>query len=220
MGSQAEPGNQNVGGDTTYLVVRDGYIYLMSDIIESPALKNYRLRVEFVRRGDRYGHIVQIAAGDTVRPLFATVEGTPANPWPPNPVLQNLLIEDRESSTIGARRVGLLVGMAGSSHWSLSVEPDETVAAFVFDAACRVAATELSNLQSTYHPFLTARLVDERRYELVVDDTWLIRFSPYSPPGAKFESVELGLQISPTDVATGKATRRWKYRVEMLPLSA
>src|SRR5262245_5768863 len=103
----------------------------MADIIETNALQGCRLQVEFVRREDRYGHIVQIAAGDTVRPLLATVEGTAEDPWPPSPVLQHLRIEDRESSTIATRRVALLVGMAGQNHWSFSVEPDETAAAFV-----------------------------------------------------------------------------------------
>jgi len=46
------------------------------------------------------------------------------------------LIEPRGSTG----NVALLVGMAGRSHWSLSVEPIAGRAAFLFDAACRLHA--------------------------------------------------------------------------------
>ena len=66
--------------------------------------------------------------------LLASVEGTAAEPWPASPPFQQAHLESRP----GGRQVVLLVGMAGSSHWSASVEIDPASDAALFDVACRM----------------------------------------------------------------------------------
>lgn len=104
------------------------------------------LRVEFLKRGDRYGHIISlIDASGAAIPLLESIEGTATDDWPASPPLQTLSIE--ELSPNG--KVALLVGMAGSSHWSASIEPASQAAELAFDIACR-HAKEPRRLSSCY----------------------------------------------------------------------
>jgi hypothetical protein len=92
------------------------------------------LRVEFVWRGDRYGHVIYVAdAAGQLQLLLESVEGTPEDAWPPSPPLQSL---HRETLPDG-RQALLLVGAAGRGHWSASVEASAGSAALTFDFACR-----------------------------------------------------------------------------------
>lgn len=104
--------------------------------IETPLVGGHALRVEFVWHGDRYRHLIAVARPDgSAVPCFESVEGGAADPWPPSPPLQSLSIETLPDG----RRVALLVGMAGKSHWSASIEPSASGRSLVFDIACRVA---------------------------------------------------------------------------------
>lgn len=109
-----------------------------------------RLRLRFVRLGDRVHHTVEwldpaMAATALIEsregPASAeqasagqTSAGQASDNWPASPPLQQLLIEPRGA----AGHVALLVGMAGRSHWSLSIEPLADRVGFRFDAACRI----------------------------------------------------------------------------------
>lgn len=90
------------------------------------------LAVEFVERGDRVGHVVlSIDAAGKRLVLAESSEGAADDDWPASPPLQNLSIE----TLTDGRQAAFLVGMAGGSHWSASVEAiGETI---VFDIACR-----------------------------------------------------------------------------------
>lgn len=92
------------------------------------------LRVTFAWQLDRFAHWIEQVEGERSTRLIESHEGTPHDDWPPSPPLQSLSIEQRGSG----RQVALLVGMAGTSHWSASVEalPDER--SLSFDIACRV----------------------------------------------------------------------------------
>lgn len=92
------------------------------------------LRLTWTRRGDRYAHTLWVRDGDggPWQAALESLEGSPAEPWPPSPPLQQLHVERR-----AAGPVALLVGQAGRSHWSLSVEVRAADGAVVFDAACR-----------------------------------------------------------------------------------
>src|SRR5439155_1224637 len=95
------------------------------------------LRVEFVWRGDRYGHMIsEVGPAGVVEPLLESIEGTAADQWPASPPLQTLSVEELP----GERRVALLVGMAGGSHWSASIEAVAEKGELIFDIACRHAA--------------------------------------------------------------------------------
>ncbi len=105
-------------------------------LISRAAADGGRLRLRFVRRDDRVHQTVEwfdAVAGEFV-PLLESREGESSDVWPASPPLQQFLIESRGA----AGQVALLVGMAGRSHWSLSVEPLADRVGFRFDAACRL----------------------------------------------------------------------------------
>jgi hypothetical protein len=96
------------------------------------------LRIEFVWSADRYRHrILTSAPGGEY--FLTSREGRPDEKWPPSPPLQSLHWEVRP----GGVRVVMLVGMAGRSHWSMSVEADAGRGRLVFDVACRVSEQPL-----------------------------------------------------------------------------
>jgi hypothetical protein len=107
---------------------------MRSETIESAAADGLCLRVSFIWLGDRFAHRISVIepAGE-IRPVLESIEGSPTENWPPSPPLQSLSIETLE----GGRRAALLVGMAGGSHWSASVEATPGRAELIFDLACR-----------------------------------------------------------------------------------
>jgi hypothetical protein len=107
------------------------------------------LRIVFFRLPDRLAHVIAAvkrsgSIDESVTPLLWSREGTDADLWPASPPLQSLSIERRTDSG-----VALLVGMAGRSHWSLSVEARSGATHVEFDAACRTGG-ENSWLGSSY----------------------------------------------------------------------
>jgi len=88
------------------------------------------LRLELFRQRDRYHHRI-VAADGTL--LLTSIEGTDQDDWPPSPPLQQLSIEEIRPGV----EVALLVGMAGKSHWSVSIELQDDQLGFIFDVACR-----------------------------------------------------------------------------------
>jgi hypothetical protein len=90
------------------------------------------IRVDFDWRGDRYGHAVSVLVDDAWRELLRSQEGEPDDPWPPSPPLQHLIFSKRQDGAT----IALLVGSAGSSHWSMSVEPLGDRKEYLFDVAC------------------------------------------------------------------------------------
>ena len=152
------------------------------------------LRVSFVRRGDRYGHVISILdRSGRQSPALESVEGTPADDWPASPPLSNLSIEE----VAPGRRVALLVGMAGRSHWSASIEPVPGQAAVIFDIACRTAGGGREPVQ------LGSRYLLLRGQVALVSDT------------ARVSEYEAAVSIQPTAAALGSATVRWRYRAEL-----
>jgi hypothetical protein len=116
------------------------------------------LRVVFFKQGDRYAHRVEWF--DDVRGAWTvaveSLEGTPDDPWPPSPPLQQLHIEERPTG-----RVILLVGMAGRTHWSAAVEVAVDRKTVTFDVAARLQCPP-RQLRSTYRRSIEARAVHLR----------------------------------------------------------
>lgn len=106
------------------------------------------LELRFERQGDRHSHVIFLVEAGRARRAVQSIEGDNQAAWPPSPPLQQLSMESRASG-----EVGLLVGMAGRSHWSLSVE-SLAGGEFRFDAAVRLAedvdSDESRWLGSTY----------------------------------------------------------------------
>jgi len=105
-----------------------------NEAIEACGENGFLLHVEFERQLDRYGHTISMVdPSGGITPLLRSGEGVTEDDWPPSPPLQTLSMEKLSD----ARTVALLVGMAGRSHWSESVEPVIGEAKIVFDVACR-----------------------------------------------------------------------------------
>lgn len=90
--------------------------------------------VRFEHRGDRYAHEILFGADGRQQVVYASIEGTPEDDWPASPPFQSLHFEHRPDGT----QLALLVGMAGKSHWSASIELNASDRSLVFDVACRV----------------------------------------------------------------------------------
>ncbi len=110
------------------------------------------LRVRFYWHVDRYAHEVSRRIDGNWRPLLVSVEGSPEEDWPASPPFQSLHIDERDDG----RTLALLVGMAGKSHWSASIEIEareqELSPCVSFDVACRIHDCPPGPLVSTYQP--------------------------------------------------------------------
>ena len=107
----------------------------MADVPQSLTVESEAgsvLAVEFRRVEDRFWHEI-VAIGSGRRVIASSIEGDPSETWPPSPALQQLSIQPLPDGN----QVALLVGMAGKSHFSLSVTADQENRRLVFEAACR-----------------------------------------------------------------------------------
>jgi hypothetical protein len=164
---------------------------MRTEAIEAISSYGTGLRVDFVARGDRYGHVISlIDADDGVQPLVESIEGLPDDAWPASPALQNLSVETLHNG----RRVALLVGMAGGSHWSASIEAVPNNAELIFDLACRHTRTP-TWLGSRYRSLsdVTPKLIFRADGETVSD--------------------QKGLTIKPASILNTASTTRWKFSI-------
>ena len=118
-----------------------------------------QIGVRFFLRDDRYAHDIVVADGESWQVVLKSLEGTPEDAWPASPPLQSLHVETRGDD----RQLALLVGMAGKSHWSASVELDPQTGRITFDVACRVRASEAGTLGSSYRTSEPVDATDTRR---------------------------------------------------------
>jgi hypothetical protein len=105
--------------------------------------------------------------------------------WPNCPPLQQLSIE-----SIEGRPVALGVGSAGTSHWSLSVEP--VAEGFRWDWACRVKETP-QWLGTVYQEQSAIELQPE--------------------PGSVLETAAGTARVRPAELPAHAGTACWCYRV-------
>jgi hypothetical protein len=133
--------------------------------------------------------------------LLESIEGSGTDDWPPSPPLQSLHIE----SLPNGRRAALLVGMAGRSHWSASIETVKESAEILFDLACRHAATP-KQIGSRYRALPSAK----GRIEILPEESHLTC-------DAKIAGDEITIEPAWPNISS--ATTRWKYRVQLLPAS-
>jgi len=105
-------------------------------VSDGQAIEGGGLRVVFQRLPDRFAHRVERMDHGAVISLIESIEGAADEDWPASPPLQELHFERRA----GGIQLALLVGRAGASHWSMSIELDPTAAKISFDVACRVRA--------------------------------------------------------------------------------
>jgi hypothetical protein len=105
------------------------------------------LVVRFYWLGDRYGHSIDAVDGSAIRPLLESLEGNSHDNWPASPPLQNISTSSVESDSEHGH-VAMLVGAAGTSHWSMCVSARDRCdlsrdanlnqSELIFDVACRL----------------------------------------------------------------------------------
>ena len=114
-----------------------------------------RLRVRVcVARGIAYAHEIWLgrASDDWMARARLASKGSPQRGLARQPAAA---IAALRATRAGAPQSALLVGMAGKSHWSVSVELDPAPAGVHFDVACRVRGAS--------RPLWAARIGDAAR---------------------------------------------------------
>lgn len=168
------------------------------------AIEGGGLRVVFRRLADRFAHRVEWIAPGGVISLMESIEGAADEDWPPSPPLQELHFEQRT----GGMQLALLVGRAGASHWSLSIELDPARSRIAFDVACRVRSAP-AWLGSSYRRL---DLADERDSGLPRSGNWRLR-----PEGDEGQTCQLCRHPSELELKPGHLggpwpqTVRWSY---------
>ena len=170
------------------------------------------LRVSFHWTGDRFAHTVWACFGQQAVPLLRSVEGTGDENWPASPPIQQVNCPCRD----GQPTAILGMGMAGRSHWSLSIEASVDPQALVFDVACRPGG-ELGKLASGYQTFVSS--TGQAGDDVVVLEHSSRRFQiqTISADSSANSSLDCAGQsvavLVHANQRTGAKTFRWKYRV-------
>ena len=171
------------------------------------------LRVRFAFHDDRYAHEIALADGSQWIPVLSSVEGSPEDEWPASPPLQSLHLESRPEN----RQLALLVGMAGHSHWSMSVELDPAAARVTFDIACRARGGPLGHLGSRYQALHPLAEQGPRRAICIPTATAAMRLGIEicaSIGDARLESQADAIHLIAEPPASGQPrTVRWGYAV-------
>jgi len=176
------------------------------------------LQVTWFRDDDRLGHEIAVVNGTMATVCMRAELGREQDPWPASPPLQQCSLE---ASPVG-RRTALFIGMAGKSHWSQSIETDDsTMAALTFDVACRVQH-QPAWLGSTYRTSQAVQVLSASSVRLAVAeglDMTLIALTGEPPDNSSPCPIEVGgsqLAIA-ADLAKLRlpSTVRWRYRVAL-----
>ena len=176
------------------------------------------LRAEFMWRGDRFYHSIYGVKGNKKQLLLTSVEGGLEDVWPPSPPYQEFndprIVSDTQHGS-----VGLAVGAAGKSFWSLGIEVVETGnPALVFDIACRVkeppqwlgSTYEFQNVDALRCGFQQVEVQDGKVH-------YVLKASEAISASA-FHVTDKQVAISypnPSDLSP-PMTCRWGYRIELL----
>jgi len=179
--------------------------------LEVSGHRGLRLRVAFGWNRDRFLHSIAVCSLSHETVMLRTREGDELDAWPPSPPLQQLSAVHLPNGNRGL----LLIGMAGRTHWSLSVTPDVSPRGLLFDVACR------SNL-------LPVRLGSSYRllvpHDAPTGNSLVIRTglahgrvlidSGHDEPPAELVVSDNEMTIAPSlQSPLLPATFRWKYRV-------
>jgi hypothetical protein len=179
--------------------------------IDSPSLELRAptaacMRLRFRWRIDRYTHQLEGAEGRVDSPYLVSREGSDRDAWPPSPPLQQLTCQE---GSVGP--CILLVGMAGGSHWSLSVEQRPSM--LVCDAACRLQQ-QPKFLGSSYQALSPAHWVPDGRRSVAceVGDRRLVVEADLEDTEVTVEDDRRELVIVPGQhIDKLPVTVRWRY---------
>lgn len=171
------------------------------------------LHIVFQWHVDRYAHNILVEKDGRLVPLLASLEDTDNRLWPPSPPIQQANLQEYD----GQPRVILGLGMAGKSHWSMSVEVRPDPPSISFDVACRVREKP-GPLVSSYRSMVPATRFDGDRVAMfeLASQSCRIELDSASDATVALDITETGLAIvvHPDDAAV-PGTFRWQYRVSM-----
>ncbi len=172
--------------------------------------------MRFHRREDRFAHEVWVADRGAWVQGFASREGSPLDDWPTSPPFQSLNVEIRA----GERPVALLVGMAGHSHWSASIELDPAAACVTFDVACRTR--QRGSLGSCYRTLLPLAELQARRAAFASGDALAPTLELELCEQIGLARLELAGELTriramPSSAIVAAQTIRWGYKVSLRP---
>jgi hypothetical protein len=169
------------------------------------------LYVAFLQLEDRIGHRVGMRRGGIDRPLLTSLESTAEQVWPLSPPLQQCNLQPLADG----QQAALLVGMAGRSHWSVSISLDPSRQGWLFDVACRVQQ-EPEWLGSSYRCESRPARYDSRSAAFVIDPLILTICVDQSPgvssPYLNIDDDHLAV-VQPEHTGPLPSTHRWKYRI-------
>ena len=186
-------------------------------------LKDDHWQIRFVRHGDRWAHTVGVVLGDRLLPLLASIESSQDELWPPSPPLKDLHLHDANGTT-----TAMLVGMAGNSHWSVTVQLAQGDPAVNFDIACRIkdelpdaddAQKQVSPLSSSYRTMVCPTSESNQAAALMLDDLSIrVSSDPVAgnedTPAAVVTTGDNSVQIVLLpEAAALPRTVRWRYWV-------
>jgi hypothetical protein len=171
------------------------------------------LRIGFDWHDDRYAHKIFAAAAGRLFPVLESIEGSDQDDWPASPPLQQLSIEELRPGV----SVALLVGMAGKSHWSVSIEPTENKTGFIFDVACRLKSDE-GRLLSSYRRLVPEMQSADSGFQIETESSTIaLRGLPIEGAMPLLHDDGSTLRFKPEEI--GARTTRWKYCVEVVDRS-
>ena len=115
--------------------------------------------------------------------------------------------------------MALLIGMAGKSHWSQSVETDPATTSLTFDVACRVQR-QPPWLGSSYHASAGGAFISASGVRVAVAPGIELALTSEAPDNSFPSRLEVcgGQVVIAADLSKLRvpSTVRWRYRVALL----
>lgn len=177
------------------------------------------LTVRYSKTGDRLSHTIGIVDGDSYLPWLESIEGSPDEPWPVSPPMQQMV---SESFAPGASPVLLGVGLSGNGHWSTAIETKHS-RLLKFDIACKNSKSSdwlgseyrlLSPAQSGIRPDTIAFLLETGEH--VANGKSSARIEMGVTIGLlELYSDEHRVRVRPKSDPASIQTHRWCYEITL-----
>ena len=179
-------------------------------VLETEPEAGISLRLNLSWDRDRFSQQIFVVTNGQAELILQSVDRDDQEAWPPSPPLQQLLVEDRASGP-----VALMVGMAGTSHWSASIEQRVGSNGFRFDVACRISSQPL-RLGSSYRASQWAGSVANQHLVLGSGKANVLISTQDNGPAAaaRLEIVDAKtIWVGSTRATAPPSTIRWMYDV-------
>ena len=175
------------------------------------ALESGPIRCEFRRQSDRFQNSLLVRIDAQWVPVLQSIEGTADDLWPASPPWQQL-VEER----IGSNQQSVLlgVGLSGTAHWSIAVEPLCSGLGLHLDVACKSPKTPTFigttfRIEPTWTLLQSLNTPTELRIACTGIRQLLVLRAKHGAFHALGEDRASTIQLCPMPLETGVVTRRW-----------